>query len=69
MRNTDDIHGAGRAFVDSQELIQQSFVLISGANVAWTSQRLQIAKTKNMIRKSRRQIARLKAKSLVRDTV
>lgn len=69
MRNTDDIHGAGRACVNSQELIQQSFVLISGANVAWTSQRLQIAKTKNMIRKSRRQIARLKAKSLVRDTV
>jgi hypothetical protein len=69
MRNTDDILGAGRACVDSQELIQQSFVLIAGANVAWTSQRLQIAKTKNMIRKSRRQIARLKAKSLVRDTV
>jgi hypothetical protein len=62
-----NVQTAGRACIDSRELIDQSFVLISGANVAWDSQRAQIAKTRKIIRKSRQQIARLRGKTLTRE--
>ncbi|MFY9737109.1 MAG: hypothetical protein WAL02_18585 [Rhodoplanes sp.] len=68
MRKPDYVPSAGRACVDSRELINQSFVLMSGANVAWASQRAQIAKTRKVIRKSRQQIARLRAKTFARET-
>lgn len=67
MRKPDNFDSAGRACIDSRELIDQSFVLISGANAAWDSQRARIAKTRKIIRKSRRQIARLRAKTLTRE--
>lgn len=67
MRKPDNVDSAGRACIDSRELINQSFVLISGANTAWDAQRAQIAKTRKIIRKSRRQIARLRAKALARE--
>lgn len=68
MRKPGNVASAGRACIDSRELIDQSFVLISGANAAWDAQRAQIAKTRKIIRKSRRQIARLRAQTLARET-
>jgi hypothetical protein len=68
MRKPDKVDTAGRACVDSRELIDQSFVLIFDANVAWATQRDQIAKTRKVILKSRRQIARLRAKTLAGET-
>jgi hypothetical protein len=68
MRKPDNVYRAGRTCLDSRELIDQSFVLISSANVAWDSQRARIAKTRKIIQKSRRQIARLRAKTLARAT-
>lgn len=55
-------HIASRACVASRVLINQSAQLITGSGVACAVHRDQIEKSKEIVRKSREQIARLHVK-------